>query len=87
LGFSFRTNIFPPETDDPFWQSEEGAKVGKEKIAQRFNVNRMAVGIAFSKLKKDGLIISKRGVGSFVVRLLKILRFSNSFRDLCLPIF
>jgi DNA-binding GntR family transcriptional regulator len=39
----------------------------QEEIAQKFNVSRMAVGIAFSKLKKNGLIISKRGVGSFVV--------------------
>ena len=46
---------------------KKGRRLVQEKIAQKFNVSRMAVGIAFSKLKKDGLIISKRGVGSFVV--------------------
>jgi DNA-binding GntR family transcriptional regulator len=45
----------------------KGQRLVQEKIAQEFNVSRMAAGIAFSKLKKDGLIISKRGVGSFVV--------------------
>ena len=39
----------------------------QEKIAQRFNVSRMAAGIAFSKLKKDGLIVSKRGRGSYII--------------------
>jgi DNA-binding GntR family transcriptional regulator len=46
---------------------KKGKRLVQEEIAQKFNVSRMAVGIAFSKLKKDGLIISKRGVGSFVV--------------------
>jgi DNA-binding GntR family transcriptional regulator len=45
---------------------KKGQRLVQEKIAQKFNVSRMAVGIAFSQLKKDGLIISKRGVGSFV---------------------
>jgi GntR family transcriptional regulator, transcriptional repressor for pyruvate dehydrogenase complex len=45
---------------------KKGQRLVQEKIAQKFNVSRMAVAIAFSKLKKDGLIISKRGVGSFV---------------------
>ena len=45
---------------------KSGQRLIQEKIAQKFNVSRMAVGIAFSQLKKDGLIISKRGVGSFV---------------------
>jgi DNA-binding GntR family transcriptional regulator len=47
---------------------KKGQRLVQEKIAQKFNVSRMAVGIAFSKLKKDGLIISKRGVGSFILR-------------------
>ena len=47
---------------------KKGERLIQEKIAQKFNVSRMAVGIAFSKLKKDGLIISKRGVGSFILR-------------------
>jgi len=45
---------------------KKGQRLVQEKIAQKFNVSRMAVGIAFYQLKKDGLIISKRGVGSFV---------------------
>ncbi len=48
-------------------KASKGRRLVQEKIAQKFNVSRMAVGIAFSKLKNDGLIISKRGVGSFVV--------------------
>ena len=45
---------------------KSGQRLIQEKIAQKFNVSRMAVAIAFSQLKKDGLIISKRGSGSFV---------------------
>jgi GntR family transcriptional regulator of gluconate operon len=46
---------------------KKGQKLSQEKIAQDFNVSKMAVTIAFSKLKKDGLIIPKRGTGSFIV--------------------
>jgi DNA-binding GntR family transcriptional regulator len=46
---------------------KKGKRLIQEKIAQKFSVSRMTVGIAFSKLKKDGLITSKRGVGSFIV--------------------
>jgi len=46
---------------------KKGQKLLQEKIAQEFRVSRVTVGIAFSQLKKDGLIISKRGKGSFVV--------------------
>jgi DNA-binding GntR family transcriptional regulator len=35
-------------------------------IAEDFNISKMAVTAAFFQLKKDGLIISKKGVGSFV---------------------
>jgi len=45
---------------------KSGQRLIQEKIAQKFNVSRMAVSTAFSQLKKDRLIISKRGVGSFV---------------------
>ena len=38
----------------------------QEKVAQDFKVSRMTAAIAFSRLKKHGLIIAKRGVGSFV---------------------
>ena len=46
---------------------KEGRRLIREKIAQDFRVSRVTVGIAFSQLKKDGLIISKRGTGSFIV--------------------
>ncbi len=46
---------------------KKGQKLSQEKIAQDFNVSKMAVTTAFSRLKKDGLIISKRGTGSFIV--------------------
>ncbi|MGZ6229875.1 MAG: winged helix-turn-helix domain-containing protein [Syntrophales bacterium] len=46
---------------------KKGRKLLQEKIAQDFRVSRVTVGIAFSRLKKDGLIMSKKGVGSFVV--------------------
>lgn len=39
----------------------------QDEIAQTFGVSKMAVAIAFSQLRKDGLIISKTGAGSFVV--------------------
>ena len=46
---------------------KKGQRLVQEKIGQKFNVSRMAVAIVFSQLKKDGLIISKRGTGSFIV--------------------
>ena len=46
---------------------KSGQRLIQEKNAQKFNVSRMAATLSFSQLKKDGLIISKRGVGSFVV--------------------
>jgi DNA-binding GntR family transcriptional regulator len=46
---------------------KKGQKLLQEKIAQDFRVSRVTVGIAFSQLKKDGLIISKRGTGSFII--------------------
>ncbi len=45
---------------------KKGQKLLQERIAQDFKVSRVTVGIAFSQLKKDGLIVSKRGTGSFV---------------------
>jgi DNA-binding GntR family transcriptional regulator len=47
-------------------QLKKGQKLLQEKIAQDFRVSRATVGIAFSQLKKDGLIISKRGRGSYI---------------------
>jgi DNA-binding GntR family transcriptional regulator len=46
---------------------KKGHKLMQDGIAQDFNVSKVAVGLAFSQLKKDGLIISKVGTGSFVV--------------------
>jgi len=42
-------------------------RLTRDEIALTFGVSKMAVGIAFSQLKKDGLLTSKRGIGSFVV--------------------
>ena len=42
---------------------KRGQKLLQEKIAQDFRVSRVTVGIAFSRLKKDGVIVSKSGVG------------------------
>ena len=46
---------------------KKGQRLLQEKIAQDFRVSRVIVGIAFSQLKKDGLMISKRGTGSFIL--------------------
>jgi DNA-binding GntR family transcriptional regulator len=46
---------------------KKGQKLMQDGIAQDFNVSKVAVSLAFSQLKKDGLIISKVGTGSFVV--------------------
>ncbi len=46
---------------------KKGQKLLQEKIAQGFRVSRMTASIAFSQLKKEGLVVSKKGVGSFVV--------------------
>jgi DNA-binding GntR family transcriptional regulator len=42
-------------------------KLSYQKIVQDFNVSRDIAHSVISQLKKDGLIISKRGVGSFIV--------------------
>ena len=44
----------------------KGQKLLQDGIAQDFNVSKMAVADAFSRLKKERLVISKRGVGSSV---------------------
>ena len=46
---------------------KKGQKLIQEEVAQRFNLNKVAVFVAFSRLRKDKLIITKRGIGSFVV--------------------
>jgi DNA-binding GntR family transcriptional regulator len=42
-------------------------KLLQEKIAESFKVSRLTASIAFSQLKKDRLVVTKKGVGSFVV--------------------
>ncbi len=46
---------------------KKGESLSYQKIVQEFNVSRDIAHRVISRLKKDGLIISKRGVGSFVV--------------------
>jgi len=45
---------------------KKGRRLIREKIAQNFNVSETAVSRAFSQLKKDGLVIIRWGIGSFV---------------------
>jgi len=45
---------------------KKGKRLFREKIAQDFDVGYTAVSEAFSRLKKDGLVILKHSVGSFV---------------------
>ena len=53
---------------------KKGQRLLREKIAQDFDVSEPVVSLAFSKLKKEGLVIIKGGVGSFVGQLLKETR-------------
>ncbi|MGZ3560158.1 MAG: GntR family transcriptional regulator [Thermodesulfobacteriota bacterium] len=46
---------------------KKGQKLIQEEIVQRFDLNKSAVMVAFSRLRKEKLIITKRGIGSFVV--------------------
>ena len=45
---------------------KRGKRLYREKIAQDFDVGCTAVSEAFSRLKRDGLVIVKHTVGSFV---------------------
>jgi DNA-binding GntR family transcriptional regulator len=45
---------------------KKGERLFREKIAQDFNISEAVVALACSRLKKDGLIIIKGGIGSFV---------------------
>jgi DNA-binding GntR family transcriptional regulator len=45
---------------------KKGKRLFREKIAQDFDVSETIVATAFSRLKKDGLVIIRGGVGSFV---------------------
>jgi hypothetical protein len=46
---------------------KRGRRLYREKIAQDFDVGYTAVSEAFSRLERDGLVIIKHSVGSFVV--------------------
>ncbi len=46
---------------------KKGESLFYERIVREFNVNRDVAHGVVSQLKKDGLVISKRRVGSFVV--------------------
>jgi DNA-binding GntR family transcriptional regulator len=46
---------------------KKGQKLLQDEMAQAFNVSKLAVAIAFSRLRKDRLVITKRRVGTFVV--------------------
>jgi len=45
---------------------KKGERLSYEKIVHKFNVSREVAHRVISQLKKDGLLISKRGVGSFI---------------------
>ena len=53
---------------------KKGQRLLREKIAQDFDVSETIVSLAFSKLKKEGLVIIKWGKGSFVAQSLKETR-------------
>jgi len=44
----------------------KGKRLFRERIAQDFNISETIVARAFCRLKKDGLVIIKGSVGSFV---------------------
>ena len=45
---------------------KKGQRLVQEKLAHDFNVSRMPIVVALSKLKKEGLVISKNKKGLFV---------------------
>ena len=45
---------------------KKGGSLTQAGIVQRFNLNNVAVSVAFSRLKKEKMVITKRGVGSFI---------------------
>ncbi|MGA2464475.1 MAG: GntR family transcriptional regulator [Thermodesulfobacteriota bacterium] len=53
---------------------KKGKRLLREEIAQDFDVSETIVSLAFSKLKKEGLVIIKWGKGSFVAQRLKKTR-------------
>jgi DNA-binding GntR family transcriptional regulator len=53
---------------------KKGKRLFRETIAQDFSVSETVVATAFSQLKKDGLVIIKGSVGSFVAQRFKEIR-------------
>jgi DNA-binding GntR family transcriptional regulator len=45
---------------------KKGERLTQEEIIEKFNLNGVAVNVAFARLKKEKLIITKRGIGSFI---------------------
>jgi len=45
---------------------KKGRRLLRSEFVQIFDVNETILSRAFSKLRKDGLVISKKGGGSFV---------------------
>ena len=46
---------------------KNGQKLLQDEIAQAFNVSKLSVAIAFPRLRKNRLVITKRRGGTFVV--------------------
>ncbi len=53
---------------------KKGKRLFREKIGRDFNVSQTVVAEAFSRLKKDGLVIIRGSVGSFVAQRFKEIR-------------
>ena len=49
-----------------FGKPKKGQKLIQEEVVQRFNLNKAAVTVAFSRLRKEKLTVTKRRIGSFV---------------------
>ena len=45
---------------------KKGERITQEEIVRRFHINGVAVNVAFSRLNKEKLVITKRGTRSFI---------------------
>jgi DNA-binding GntR family transcriptional regulator len=45
---------------------KKGQKLIQEEVVQRLNLNKAAVTVVFSRLRKEKLIITEREIGLFV---------------------
>jgi hypothetical protein len=50
----------------PSGKLKKRERLTQGEIVQRFNLNKVAVSIALSRLKKEKLLITKRWIGSFI---------------------